>query len=66
MDIGHCDQDLTLHCALCDWTRHCSSLEEAEFRFVDHAWEIHDQHTVLRLDPDTGEAVELTDPPNEE
>lgn len=62
MDIGYCDTDGTVHCALCGWSRCCTTSEEAEFRFVEHARETHDQRTVLRRDPDTGEATELTDP----
>lgn len=64
MDIGYCDKNgdlLTLHCALCDWTRTTTTTEEAEFRFCEHARQAHNQNSVLRRDPDTGVATELTD-----
>lgn len=61
-DIGYCDPDGVVHCNLCDWSRRCSSVEEVEFRFVEHVASAHRVRTVLRRNPTTGEATELTDP----
>ena len=60
MDIGWCDRDGILHCSFCEWSRKCTTVEEAEFRFVEHIKE-HGHATVLRRNPNTGEATELTD-----
>lgn len=56
-DLAWNDADGTVHCGLCDWVRCYTTLEEVEFRMVEHLRSQHGHGVVVLKDTCTGVVI---------
>lgn len=56
---GWNDEDGTVHCAFCNWTKKCSHMEQIEHELRQHLETAHDKPLIFRVETETGKHTSI-------